>query len=84
MFEKKPADYGKAFLYEDDKTFYVTQVLDPAERTDYFDDNKSTILSYYKYEEYDTSVDEIAKALTVERNEQAIKRYEPKKIGVPA
>ena len=84
LFEKTAADHGKTFLYEDDSAFYIVQVLNTAERTDYLEDNYSSVLSYYKFDEYDKTVDELAKTLTVERNEQAIKRYEPKKLGVPA
>ena len=81
-FEKTSADYGKVFLYEDDSNYYMVQILDPSERTDYLEDNHDSVLSTFKYEEFDEYIDSLAKELTVVRNEKAIKRYEPKKLGV--
>ena len=84
VFEKTSADYGKAFMFEDDANVYIVQVLDVNERVDYVEENSDSLLSNYKFEEFDNSISEIAKTLTVEKNNSAIKRYEPKKIGVPA
>lgn len=84
VFEKTEADYGTPFFYEDDNYYYVVEVLDTAERTDYLEDNKDSILSNYKSDEFDEYIEGLAKALEVTRNEKAIKRYEPKKLGIPA
>ena len=84
VFSKTSADYGVPFFYEDDNYYYVVEVLDTAERTDYLEDNKDSLLSTYKSDEFDEYIKGIAKELSVTRNEKAIKRYEPKKLGIPA
>lgn len=84
VFEKTEKDYGVPFLYEDDNYYYIVEVLDTAERTDYLEDNKDTILSNYKSDEFDEYIAGLAKELEVTRNEKAITRYEPKKLGIPA
>lgn len=84
VFEKKPSDYNKPFFYEDSSNYYVVEILDVNGRKDYIKDNHDTVLSNYKYEEFNDYISELAKNLKVEKNNSAIKRYEPKKLGVPA
>lgn len=67
-------------VIEDDEYYYVALRLPLSERTELFEDKRATILSALKSEEFTAMIESWGAALTVEKNEDAIKRYDPEKL----
>ena len=75
-----PAD-GTATTFEDGDYYYLLQRLDASEREDYFDENRDSLLSEYKDDEFDEFIKKAYADYEVVRNEKAIKRYDAKKMN---
>jgi hypothetical protein len=71
----KDAEYGVATLYENDSYYYLFITADVAERTDYVEDNKDTLLDEMKGDDFDALVKDWVDALDLSVNDKAIKRY---------
>lgn len=76
-----PEGFGKAELYKDTDKYYLLQILNPRERTDYFEMQHDNILGEYKSGEVDETIKEKAKSYDIVLNDKAIKRYSAEKIN---
>ncbi len=76
----KDAEYGKATFYEDDSAYYVFMSADIAEKDGYADDNRDTLLSEMKEDEFQGLIDGWVEAMKITLNEKAIKRYSVQEV----
>ena len=77
----KDAEYGKATSYTESEYSYVIFITaDIAERPDYIQDNKDTLLQEIKGDEFDGLVAGWVEALDIKVNEKAVKKYSVKDI----
>ncbi len=69
------AEFGKAGIYEDDNNYYLYMTADIAERTDYAEENRASLLQTFKGDEFDELIKSWIDAAKLTVNEKAIKRY---------
>lgn len=81
MLEKfKNEEFGKAAIYDDENYFYLYITADIADRTDYVEDNRDTLLNEIKGEEFDELIDGWVEEMKIVLNDKAIKRYTVKEV----
>lgn len=68
---------NKPVLIEEDEVYYILQKLDIKERNDLVEDQKESIINEMKQQEFKDSIKEWGKALNLEYNEDAVKKYDP-------
>lgn len=73
-------ELDKIELYEDDDAYYILERLDMKERTGYAEANKESIVSIMKADDFEALVEELVKGLDVEKNDEALKRYNAKDV----
>ena len=76
----KEGEYGAAASWDNDTNYYIFMSADIAERTDYVDDNKETLLQSMKGDEFDSKVEGWVKEMKITVNNKAVKRYTVKEI----
>lgn len=76
----KEGEYGAASSWDNDTNYYIFMSADIAERTDYVDDNKETLLQSMKGDEFDSKVEGWVKEMKITVNNKAVKRYTVKEI----
>lgn len=76
----KEGEYGVAASWDNDTNYYIFMSADIAERTDYVDDNKETLLQSMKGDEFDSKVEGWVKEMKITVNNKAVKRYTVKEI----
>lgn len=76
----KEGEYGAATSWDNDTNYYIFMSADIAERTDYVDDNKETLLQSMKGDEFDSKVEGWVKEMKITVNNKAVKRYTVKEI----
>lgn len=78
--EYKNAEYGKAARYETEDYYYLYITEDIAERTDYVEDNKDSLLQTIKGDEFEEKIKSWVESLKITVNDKAIKRYAVKDV----
>lgn len=76
----KEGEYAAAASWDNDTNYYIFMSADIAERTDYVDDNKETLLQSMKGDEFDSKVEGWVKEMKITVNNKAVKRYTVKEI----
>lgn len=74
------ASVGSAALLEDGSYYYVAYRLDILEKQEDFDAYRNQVLSAYKMDEFDVTVEEWADAVSLEINEDTLKNYGPSRL----
>lgn len=78
--EFKDAEFGKAAAYDDENNYYLYITADIADRTDYVEDNRDTLLDEIKGDEFDELIDSWVEEMKIVLNDKAIKRYTVKEV----
>lgn len=71
---------GEPTFFESDEYYYIFLRLDMKERSDYLSENRVKILEVYKDEELKGILEDYYKDYSVEKNDKAYDRYDPKDI----
>lgn len=80
LTEFKNAEVGKAAVYDDENNFYLYITADIADRTDYVEDNRDSLLNEIKGDEFDELIDSWVEEMKIVLNDKAIKRYTVKEV----
>ncbi|MGN0632420.1 MAG: hypothetical protein ACI4JW_00975 [Oscillospiraceae bacterium] len=71
----KDTTYGKAAIYETDDAYVLYITADIAERSDYGEENRETLVHSMKDEEFEQKITEWTEAVKFNANSKAVKRY---------
>ena len=71
----KDTTYGKAAIYETDDAYVLYITADIAERSDYGEENRETLVHAMKDEEFEQKITEWTEAVKFNANSKAVKRY---------
>lgn len=74
------AKVGVPILFEDDESYYLVIRYDLLERADLFTDNRTALLHKLKDDDFNIIVDSWALPLSIEKNMDSYKRYNPDKL----
>ncbi len=75
----KAKSVGDCFMIEEDEVIFVLNKLDVLEREDSLEEYTDSIIEDLKSEDFEKLVAEWSAAVTLEKNEKALKRYLPSK-----
>ena len=81
-FLSSDLNIGEPTFFESDEYYYIFLRLDMKERSDYLAENRVKLLELYKDEELNGILEDFSKDYTVEKNDKAYDRYDPKDIAM--